>query len=741
MSFTSTLTLIGAAGAAEDIYFAYTVTDPGGITRLTLQAVHVDSFNNIYAAGLARPGGTNIDANNRLYVVKLDKNGNKQWDNLYYVGLTDPTTAEQFGTRGGGITTDSSGNVFITTNIYNDFGQTIIKISADGSTIDNVIADSDVPAKDSSDVTSVSGVGNILVDTSGVVYSIADGGSNAKVKTFANDLSSCTAGYTIGEDHLPTAGRYVGFGRSGDDPHWFSQAVPTTYWMFNEYDFSSNTYSSGDYLQTFSGITGFGGTVVYSGDARCGSVSPDYGNYKSYFYLSKNNDSGDESAVFTRYEYRSVDAVGGIYPDTGDNFRVWDCVAYLTSSMVCGQYNISSSTGYGVAFRHSTTNISNVLGFDHVDFRSGTTSRTKAVAVDADLVNRSMAVIGLAKGLNQNKRDEGGFCIVKLPFEFGTATEVGLHGDLIIDNFNTKLFLDAGSIVATDTYAPTPVADTSATGSFATETVTGVTYTETLDEITEQYPVGYFDFAAIANTGDSFTSGLSTAGGCWGDSGTKFYINNYGGETVYQYTASTAYDISSLTSASKNKTVTDGALARGMQFKPDGTRLFITFQNSGGMRAYDLSTAWDISTMSATSSSSIPSLTGDGNNAGMFISADGIKVFVTNFDSVVQRWDLNVAWYLDNRNNSFIADLSASVNSGRGLVFSPDGTEMIYLSSSASLLTYFVLVTPWNPQTAVEIDSLFIPEVSTPVTVVDDGSGTNLYVADNLNGVIRQYSL
>lgn len=484
MSFTSTLTLIGAAGAAEDIYFAYTVTDPGGITRLTLQAVHVDSSNNIYAAGLARPGGTNVDADNRLYVIKLDKNGNKQWDNLYYVGLTDPTTVAFWCTRPGGLTTDSDGNVFVVVNAYNDFGQTVVKISADGSTIENVIADSDISATDNSRAQP----GNIQIDSSGVVYSVAKGASSARVKTFANDLSSCTAGYRIGADTVPEAGRFTGFGTSGDDIHWFSKVEGQNYWMLNEYDFSSNTYSSGDFLERVTGLFPYIDNTEVDQTARCGSISPDYGNYKSYLYVEQNgNNAGYQgrNLIFTRYEYRDVNAVGSIYPTNEDNDDVvaFDCLSYLTSSMVVGGYKPSAFIHYGLAFRHSTASIFQPIAFDHLDFRSASNAQTRAVALDADLTNRTMAVIGLDRGTDNNNREDGGFCIVKLPFSWNAADIAGTYGDLIISDYTSNVGLSSGTMSLTDTYTPTTTADTSASGSFATQTVTAVTYTETLDEI------------------------------------------------------------------------------------------------------------------------------------------------------------------------------------------------------------------------------------------------------------------
>ena len=61
----------------------------------------------------------------------------------------------------------------------------------------------------------------------------------------------------------------------------------------------------------------------------------------------------------------------------------------------------------------------------------------------------------------------------------------------------------------------------------------------------------------------------------FGDSGTKTYVMGAANDTVYQYTLSTAWDVSTATYASKSLSVTTlDATPQGVFFKSDGTESY-----------------------------------------------------------------------------------------------------------------------------------------------------------------------
>jgi len=86
--------------------------------------------------------------------------------------------------------------------------------------------------------------------------------------------------------------------------------------------------------------------------------------------------------------------------------------------------------------------------------------------------------------------------------------------------------------------------------------------------------------------------------------GTKAYVSDSFNKAVYQYTLSTAWDISSGSYASKSLSVsTEDSSPRGLTFSADGTAAYIVGGTNDTIFQYTLSTAWDVSSGSYTSKS------------------------------------------------------------------------------------------------------------------------------------------
>ena len=81
--------------------------------------------------------------------------------------------------------------------------------------------------------------------------------------------------------------------------------------------------------------------------------------------------------------------------------------------------------------------------------------------------------------------------------------------------------------------------------------------------------------------------------------GTKLYILSNATDRVYQFSLSTAYDISTNSYDSKSFSVSSQATSLGgLAFKTDGKSLYVSDSSDGKIYQYDLSTPWDVSTAS-----------------------------------------------------------------------------------------------------------------------------------------------
>ena len=169
---------------------------------------------------------------------------------------------------------------------------------------------------------------------------------------------------------------------------------------------------------------------------------------------------------------------------------------------------------------------------------------------------------------------------------------------------------------------------------------------------------------------DTFPTGLTFSA-----DGTELYaVGNTNGNT-YQYSLSSAFD---MTSASYTRTYTSSSQdndPQGVQFNSSGTRMFIAGKQNHAICEYELSTAWDISTASYTDSFSVSSQTTSLSDVAFDDTGKKMFVIANSPDEIFQynlttAFDVSTASY-SNKNFSY-ANQEAD---GMGLAFNNDGTK------------------------------------------------------------------
>ena len=122
--------------------------------------------------------------------------------------------------------------------------------------------------------------------------------------------------------------------------------------------------------------------------------------------------------------------------------------------------------------------------------------------------------------------------------------------------------------------------------------------------------------------------------------GTIMYLLDEVAETIYQYTLSTAWDLSSASYASKSQTMTDSVNTYQMFMKPDGTKMFVSTYTTSRIREYNISTPYDISTMSATNDAEFTLA----NAETLFLNSDGTKLFVAARSANITEYALSTPY-------------------------------------------------------------------------------------------------
>ena len=136
--------------------------------------------------------------------------------------------------------------------------------------------------------------------------------------------------------------------------------------------------------------------------------------------------------------------------------------------------------------------------------------------------------------------------------------------------------------------------------------------------------------------------------------GTKMYAVGTANDTVWQYTLSTDWDISTATYADKSKNVsTESTQPLDVVFNSDGTKMYIMGTGVGisVVYQYTLSTGWDVSTATYANRSKDTAIE-DGSGEGIFFSSDDAKMYISGEDNdTVYQYEMSTGW---TKTNDFI---------------------------------------------------------------------------------------
>ena len=215
----------------------------------------------------------------------------------------------------------------------------------------------------------------------------------------------------------------------------------------------------------------------------------------------------------------------------------------------------------------------------------------------------------------------------------------------------------------------------------------------------------------------------------FGDSGTKMYVIGNGTDSVYQYTLTTAYDISTASYASKSFSVaTQENTPKGVDFKSDGTKMYVCGQTSQAILQYSLSTAWDVSTASYDNVSRDVSGR-DTLPQDITFKPDGTRMyFCGNSTDDVYQMDLSTAWDVSTATGSDKLDGHDSI--AQGHVLNSDGTRLYVCGTGSDGVYQYNLSTPWDITTGSYI--AFVSTTSqenAPRALEINPDGTKFFVA------------
>jgi len=327
---------------------------------------------------------------------------------------------------------------------------------------------------------------------------------------------------------------------------------------------------------------------------------------------------------------------------------------------------------------------------------------------------------------NKNFKVKNGLSATRY-LQSGTAVAAS-DVDMSSGSYFTKTLSAANT---TFTFSNPPTSGTA--GSFALE-VTGADVLVAYD----------LSIAAYDNKTLSVTSqDLDIAGVLFKTDGTKMYVLGLVNRAVYQYSLTTAFDLSTASYDSVSFGVSSQeASPQSFSFKPDGTKMYVVGSWTDTVFQYSLSTAWDISTasydsvsFSVSSQSLVPH--------GLFFKPDGTNFYICDaFNNQVFQYTLSTAWDLTSSSYTRTFDAAtAGTEAYQELTFKPDGTKMYIMDAFNKEVEEYTLSTAWDISTASFVQVFLVTSQDANAKgLTFKPDGTKMYIAGEDTGRIYQYT-
>ena len=320
--------------------------------------------------------------------------------------------------------------------------------------------------------------------------------------------------------------------------------------------------------------------------------------------------------------------------------------------------------------------------------------------------------------------------IVKNAVEVGGSTKTTLGTITNSDiNLNTGNYFN-DTLTANTTYTISNAGDVQ---SFQLE-VTGGNAIEYYD-LTD---ASYDSVSVSVNTQDASMSGIF-----FKPDGTKMFTVGYAGDKVYEYSLSSAWDITTASFVQNFSVATQETAPVGLAFKTDGTEMYVLGQVGDDVNQYTLSTAWDISTASYTRAKSISAQ--ETTPEDIRFKPDGTKMYVcgSSTNAKISEYTLSTAWDISTASYTTTINLSTQGSNPKGFDFNDDGTRLITVVDSGDSMYQYTLSTAYNVSTA-SYDNVTLnvsSQNSTPVSLVFKSDGSKIYIVGTSGTAnVYQYS-
>jgi uncharacterized protein YhjY with autotransporter beta-barrel domain len=230
--------------------------------------------------------------------------------------------------------------------------------------------------------------------------------------------------------------------------------------------------------------------------------------------------------------------------------------------------------------------------------------------------------------------------------------------------------------------------------------------------------------------------------------GTKMYITGQSADKILQYNLTTAFDVTSAVLEKSASITTVENKPQDVKFNSDGTVIFILGTGGNGIDRWSLSTPYDIGsiTVADTTFTSI-----GGDPRGFDFNNDGTKMFILDgsAEKRVEEYNLSTPYNPDTKTLTKILANATSSNFHQGLGFNADGSKMFVVKGEDSTdnadnkIDEYALSTAFDISTAT-LTGTFSPTISSNADITGlafNSTGSKMYHLDFDDDKVYEYSL
>lgn len=228
--------------------------------------------------------------------------------------------------------------------------------------------------------------------------------------------------------------------------------------------------------------------------------------------------------------------------------------------------------------------------------------------------------------------------------------------------------------------------------------------------------------------------------------GTQLYVVGSTSDAVFAYDLSTAWDVSSGSYSSNSFSVsTEDSTPSDIFFKPDGTKMYIIGYTSDRVHQYSLSTAWDITTASYDSKDALIT-TQENTPHSLVFNSDGTSFYAAgNTADTIFQYDMTTAWDVSTASYANKSVSLTSIGNINGININPDDDQIYITSSSTDTVYVYDLSTAGDISTATDSGTSFsvASQSTAPQGVIFKTDGSKMYIANftnNASCAVFQYS-